>query len=401
MSGELGSVMDDLDLLVLSDNYTSFAKHQIDRLADRVDSVTVLVRYNRIADVAEYLPIDRLAAHKASSRVDRSDQPDNVTVETVPMLYLPIEYHYDRLGRRFHRSVLDAVEPSAFDLVHAHFTWPCGYAAGRLAEDLPAVLTVHENEDWLQDLHESDREGVYDAWRDVDAIVRVNEKDVPLLERFNDRVHSIPNGFSPEEFPTVPRGDARAALGVDEAAEVVFGLGAMKERKRWRDLVDAMVTVDAERDGVACAIAGRGPEKRALRRHVEDRGLDDVVDVLGYVPQGELAHWMNAADVFVLPSEAEGNPTVMFEALGCGTPYVGTNIGGVPEIITSEEYGLLCDPGDVDALAANVVAGLERDWNREAIRAYAEQFTWDAIVARLVDEVYAEVLGVQVSEPRQ
>lgn len=392
-------VLDDLSLLVLSDIYTNFAKHQVDRLAEQVDSVTVLVRYNRLADVAEYVPIDSLEGHKASSRIDRTDQPDNVTVEAIPLVYLPIQYHYDRLGQKFLRRVRTTVEPSAFDLVHAHFTWPCGYAAAQLSETLPSVLTVHENEEWLRDL-QAGPAGVRDAWRLSDAIVRVNEKDVPLLERYNDNVHSIPNGFSPDEFPAMGRSKARERLGLESDDDVVFGLGALKDRKRWGDLVGAMEIVGPERPSVVCAIAGRGPNKSELRRRVEDGGLEDVVSILGFIPQEELTLWMNAADVFVLPSEAEGNPTVMFEALGCGTPYIGSDVGGAPEIITSDEYGLLHEPGDVDALAGNILTGLDRDWDRSAIRAYAERFTWDRIVERLVGEVFAEVLDATVPAPR-
>lgn len=386
------SLLDDRDLLVLSDVYSNFVKHQVDRLAEQVEHVTVLVRYNRLADVAEYIPIDRLEGHKASSRVDRTDQPANVTVETVPLLYLPIDYHYEQLGEKFLRQVRKRVDISTFDLVHAHFTWPCGYAAANLDEDLPSVLTVHENEEWLRELSENGSPKVTETWRDTDAIVRVNEKDVAFLKQFNDSVYSIPNGYSPTEFPPIAPSDARDALGLDSETDVVFGLGALKDRKRWRDLVMAMETVETERESVSCAIAGHGPNKGRLNRLIEARGLTDVVDVLGFIPQSELTLWMNAADIFVLPSEAEGNPTVMFEALGCGTPYIGTNVGGVPEIVTSEEYGLLCDPGDVDELARNILRGLEREWDRSAIREYAEQYTWDVIVERLVNEVFTEVL---------
>ena len=77
----------------------------------------------------------------------------------------------------------------------------------------------------------------------------------------------------------------------------------------------------------------------------------------------------------------------MFEALGVGLPFVGTTVGGVPEIITSEDYGLLCPPADPECLAEKILTALEKNWDREKIRKYAEQFTWENI-AKSVLNIY-------------
>lgn len=392
----IDEVLTDADVLVVSHGYQTFTKNQVDRLAERVNSVHVLVRYNRIADIGEYLPIRRLKPHRRSARIDRTDQPDNVTVIPMPLWYLPIDRHYRKLGEKHYEAVRETVAglPTEFDLIHAHFTWTAGYAAVRLGQerDIPTVLTVHENEQWLAELAEDGPEGVYETWRGADAIVRVNEKDVPMLAAFNDDVYSVPNGFSRAEFPSYDRDEARETLGVSAETDLVFGLGGMRRRKRWHHLIDAMAVLDDRRTDVRCVLAGQGPEVRAFRDRVADRNLSDVVDVRGYLPQEEVALWMNAADVFCLPSASEGNPTVLFEALGCGTPYVGTRAGGVPEILPSDDYGLTCEPDRPERLVEILDEGLSREWDREAIRTYGEQFTWGRIVDQLVDEVYAEVL---------
>lgn len=395
-----GQPLEDLDLLVLGPSYQSFVKNQVDVIARQVNSVTVFVRYNRFADVAEYLPLDWLRPHRRSARIDDSARPANVEVVPIPLYYLPIEYHYDRLGAKLYNRLVGAIDEHdvTFDLIHAHFTHPSGSAAARLSAEtgVPYVLTSHENEDWLAQLHTDGAPDVERAWREAEAIVRVNEKDAPLLRQYNDDVRSIPNGFSRDELPVLDRNQARRNVGIGADQDLVFGLGAMQKRKRWGDLLEAMALVAEERggDSVTCAIAGRGPEKSTMKRRVSELGLEEVVSVLGYIPQSELASWMNAADIFALASESEGNPTVLFEALGCGTPYVGTNVGGVPEIITSEEYGLLCPPGDPETLAERLLEGFEREWDRDRIREYGEQFTWDRVVDRLF-EVYMDVLDME------
>ena len=71
----------------------------------------------------------------------------------------------------------------------------------------------------------------------------------------------------------------------------------------------------------------------------------------------------------------EGNPTVMFECLGCGKPFIGTKVGGIPEIIVSDDYGLLCEPANSEDLAEKILIALDKEWDEEKIRNYAKQFT--------------------------
>ncbi len=124
---------------------------------------------------------------------------------------------------------------------------------------------------------------------------------------------------------------------------------------------------------------------------IEESELGQYVLLAGARPHTEIPLWLNAADIFVLPSLNEGNPTVMFEALGCGKPFVGTRVGGVPEVITSEEYGLLVEPGDADALAEKIMLALNREWNREAILEYAARYSWETIGKEIAD-VYSKVM---------
>ena len=92
-----------------------------------------------------------------------------------------------------------------------------------------------------------------------------------------------------------------------------------------------------------------------------------------------------------LPSLNEGNPTVMFEALGCGKPFVGTRVGGVPEIITSDKYGLMVDPANPEDLAEKILVALDRKWDKNAISRYAQRFTWENIAKEIMD-VYGRVM---------
>jgi glycosyltransferase involved in cell wall biosynthesis len=386
----------DRNLLVLSHHYKNFAKEQIDTLAGHVGEIEVVVRHNPIAEVYEYVPVPQLRTYRKASILDTSSVPENVTVTTASVLWLPFDWSRERLGDRHYRKVLSSIEANdvEFDILHAHFTWTAGYVGARLKYeyDVPFVLTVHENGDFLREEYESGDESIARTWRDADTIIRVNERDAPLLREFNDDVRSIPNGFSRDRFPLHPTAEARDHLDLPRDVPILFSLGVISERKGFQFLLEAMEDVLQTHGDVLCYVGGDGGYRSTLQRMVADRGLEDHVSFLGYIPEHELGWWMNACSVFVLPSLAEGNPTVMFEALGCGKPFVGTDVGGVGEIIDSPEYGVVCPPGDPDALADAILTALDRSWDRDVILDYADQFTWERIADQVV-EVYRDCLA--------
>lgn len=375
----------DKHLLVVTHTYNYFVKEQVDELAADVDRVTVLVRYNRLLDLSSALPFSYFDAYSPERKL--APAPKDVAVLPTPLVYLPIDAWRKRLGdqhyRKIRRVVTDVIDP---DLVHAHFTWTAGYAGVRVAEDanVPCVVTVHENRSTLDRELRSDNSKIHWTWRNADAIIRVNEKDVPTLERFNDDVVAIPNGYSNARYERHEKADAREELGLPLDCPIVFTLGGLEKRKGHHILLRALDRLDEEWSHVRCFIGGTGPREPELREQISQSGLDSRVELLGFVPEADLSKWMHAADVFVLPSLAEGNPTVMFEALGCGRPYVGSNVGGVDEIVT-DELGLYCEPGDPDALAEILREGLERDWDEDAIREAASSYRWSEIADEIAD----------------
>jgi glycosyltransferase involved in cell wall biosynthesis len=74
----------------------------------------------------------------------------------------------------------------------------------------------------------------------------------------------------------------------------------------------------------------------------------------------------------------------MLEALGGEKPFVGTKVGGVPEIIISEDYGLLCEPANPEELAEQILVAFDKEWDGEKIRRYAKRFTWENIANEII-----------------
>ncbi len=138
-------------------------------------------------------------------------------------------------------------------------------------------------------------------------------------------------------------------------------------------------------DAVHFAVAGDGPERARL----EALSPPGRLHLLGSLDVDGVATLYRAADLLVLPSEREGWPNVVTEALAAGLPVVATPVGAMPELLADPYAGSLVRGGDHRALAAEVLRHLQRPCDRERIRAWARRFSWDDPV-RLLAGAFVE-----------
>jgi glycosyltransferase involved in cell wall biosynthesis len=279
-----------------------------------------------------------------------------------------------------------------FDLIHAHFTWPSGYIGVKLKEKYgtPVVTTIHENGDWFDKEIQMNHPSINKAWSGANALIRVNQRDVPVLQQYNECTYSIPNGFSPIFHP-IDTDIARNQLNLPKDSKIIFTLGNLIKRKGFNHLIEAMRLICNQRSDVFCYIGGAGPERDSLQKQIEELHLDGKISLLGSIPSDQLALWMNACDVFVLPSLSESFGVVQIEALACGKPVVSARNRGSEEVITSDDHGLLVNSADSYDLSEKIQIALDREWNCEVILQYAERYTWESIVEEIMG-VYESVL---------
>jgi glycosyltransferase involved in cell wall biosynthesis len=101
--------------------------------------------------------------------------------------------------------------------------------------------------------------------------------------------------------------------------------------------------------------------------------------------------WYNAADLFCLMSEKEGWPNVLLESLACGVPVVASAAGGIPEIVSSENIGLLTDREEA-GIAKSIRHAFAKSWNADELVEHARKFSWDSAAQRLY-EIFAKSLS--------
>ncbi|MFN8051767.1 MAG: glycosyltransferase family 4 protein [Acidimicrobiales bacterium] len=160
-----------------------------------------------------------------------------------------------------------------------------------------------------------------------------------------DRLHVVHCGVDPTDTsPAVERTDGRPV-------ELLF-VGRLEPVKGLLVLLDAVHRLVRDGDDVHLTIVGDGAERGDIEARTAELGLAAAVRFAGYRSDAEVRDHLAAADVFVLPSFAEGVPISLMEALAQEVVVVATNVGGVTELVRHDENGLVVPPGDADALAA-------------------------------------------------
>jgi len=365
---------------------------------------TVRSHFSEIVVVAPVLFSGKLIPN---DRLCKDYQYDNVSVYYPRCLFLPRCLHLPGITNRAKLSfdtrpyVVERLLRKLgkkFDLIHAHFTWPSAYIGVMLKEKLkiPVITTIHEDPAWLSEEDNMNHPLVQKAWLNADALLRANTYDVSTLQNYNVNVYRVPNGFS-TIFRPIDRTACRRALGLPEDRRIVLSVGNLEIIKGHRYLLSAIKSIISEHPDLLCIIVGNGPQKAALEQQIIDEGLFDHVMLAGNKPHTEIPLWMNACDLFVLPSLNESFGIVQIEAMACGKPVIATNTPGSREIIASDKLGLFCQPENEEELAEKIRMGLQMDWDREEILQFAEKFSWEKVagdILRVYDTAIHEFHGL-------
>lgn len=263
------------------------------------------------------------------------------------------------------------------DVLLGSWAYPDGFAAVRLAKklDVPAVVKVHGSD---LDVLSKRPDVKLMLGRGLRAAARVVAVSRPLAERLvelgvePERIDVVPNGVDPAVFKPMDRARARAKLGLSTDARIVLYVGRVEREKGALDLVRALAELGLGH--VEGWIVGGGP---ALWDCAElARQLDSPTWLAGPRPHREISDWLAACDVLALPSWHEGTPNAVIEALASGRRVVATDVGGIPDLVTSSDLGQLVPPKRPTALARALAEAVSTPYVAARVRAQAAIPTW-------------------------
>lgn len=269
------------------------------------------------------------------------------------------------------------------DLVLAYWLYPDAYGAATVAAELGVPLVAGARGSDLRARDAASLALTRTALARSTRVLTVSDDLRRIaVERFGvraDRATTVSNGCNTTIFRPAERAPVRARLGIPTDARLIVFAGRTVPLKGVRELVTAWLELSRSDSNLHLAMLGDGPLRAELEARCAAANVADRAHFPGALPAEQVAAWMQASDVFCLPSHTEGHPNVLVEALACGRPVVATPVGGIVEIV-DEHNGLLTPVDDATKLAESLRAALSRSWDEHALSARFGR-SWDEVAA--------------------
>jgi glycosyltransferase involved in cell wall biosynthesis len=383
-------------LLLIVPHIEVFIEDQANLIRPYFNDMTVLMPMPYFSSIALKLPlVKRRFRFLQLSEKSNNKYQKNYTMVSPKYFTLPINVMQKRFGYLASTNSIKALNKKAakFDLLHAHFL-DQGYIGAKLKSlyNKPLVITAHGGEvydlpfksQWYNTLYRY----VIGEADQVITVSNFNAEKLLSLGVPSKKIHVIPNGYNEAFFKALSVIAMRQKLELPLNKKILLSIGNLVPEKGHTFLIDAMRFVIQKHQDALLIIIGDGILREELERQVKHLGLSGKVLLLGRKSHEEIPMWINACDIFVAPSLTESFGVVIIEALACGKPVVGTRVGGIPEIISSCEVGILVESAHSSSLAEGLLEAMARKWSQMAITSYAEQYSWNQIVPKIIDVYY-------------
>jgi glycosyltransferase involved in cell wall biosynthesis len=358
---------------------------------------------NRQADIVEWVPGVRVIHVKAG--------PADVVIKENLLQYMD----------EFKNNMVKFIIKNSVDyaLIHANFFMSALVAMGiKKKLDIPFIVTFHAL-GHVRRMHQAEADKFpaerlsieEKAVQQADHIIAECPQDKEdLINYYNAPEHKIsivPCGFDAGEFYPIDKQEARRALGLPQNEHIILQLGRMVPRKGVDNVIDALGRIDVKNKPVRLVIVGgeceelteeKSPEYARLVNMARKHGVVDKVLFAGRKNRDVLKFYYAASDLFITTPWYEPFGITPLEAMACGTPVVGSNVGGIKFSVKDAETGALVNPNDPDELAEKISELLNQPhilsrMSENAIERVNKYFTW-ANVAAQVGIIYRNLVPV-------
>ncbi|MCV9888374.1 N-acetyl-alpha-D-glucosaminyl L-malate synthase BshA [Metabacillus halosaccharovorans] len=293
------------------------------------------------------------------------------------------------------------------DLLHVHYAIPhaiCAYLAKQMVKkDLKIVTTLHGTDitvlGYDQSLADMIRFGI-ESSDQVTAVSNALVNQTHELLHPDKKIETVYNFIDDRVYYKKDAMHLKKEYKIGEDEKVIIHVSNFRKVKRVQDVVYAFQKIHRKVKS-KLLLVGDGPEMTYVNRLVRELGLVEHVLFLG--KQDSLEELYSISDLILLLSEKESFGLVLLEAMACGVPCIGTNAGGIPEVILEGETGYICDVGDIETIAIRAIQILsDQDLhNRMAESATIlakERFHSDKIVSQYESIYYKLLEGVKIGD---
>lgn len=248
------------------------------------------------------------------------------------------------------------------DVLYAHF-WDCGIEAGRLSGICGAPVFVATGESKIRVQKYYSKKTIERYLPAIKGVIAVSTKNLEEskqlgLLQYAPRTCVLPNAIDPSEFYFIPQNEARKAVGFEANEKIAVFVGAFCHRKGVLRVVEAVEKID----GVKLILIGSGDQNPE----------SDRILFSGKVPHGDIVKYLNAADVFVLPTLAEGCCNAIVEALACGLPVVSSNLPFNYDIL-NDTNSIMVNPESVTEISEALNTILSKEGLRDELATGAKK----------------------------
>ena len=293
------------------------------------------------------------------------------------------------------------IQKKRVSIIHSHWIIPQGFVGAviRRMINIPHILSVHGTDIHLINSKKLLKSLFRFVGMNTDLITTNSTHTDLLVQKCLSSAASntfvIPMGINIPDFLNNRKSSS------DNCRKEILYVGRLIFWKGVQILIEAFSQILKTQYDCILIIVGDGPIKGDLEELAYNLHISSSVSFLGNISQKDLNYRYSKANVFVLPSinymeQTEGLGVVLLEAMASGVPVIGSNIGGIPDIIEDGVNGLLVSPGDPQGLADAIIQILENPelaarFREAGLKTVRDRFSWDKISDQFI-EVYQEVL---------
>ncbi|AOM82831.1 N-acetyl-alpha-D-glucosaminyl L-malate synthase BshA [Salisediminibacterium beveridgei] len=294
-------------------------------------------------------------------------------------------------------KMAEVIVREELDILHVHYAIPhaiSAYLAKQMVNrDVKVITTLHGTDITVLGYDPSLSDMIRFGIEQSDAVTAVSDDLVSQtreLLSITCPIETVYNFVDHEIYYPRYEKEMEEKIGLTGKELVISHVSNFRKVKRVDDVVRTFALIQAECDAVLMLI-GEGPELPVIRKLVHELGIEEHVRFLGN--QRKIAELLSLSHVSLLLSEKESFGLVILEAMACGVPVVGSNIGGIPEVIEEGVSGYICELGDLTSVRDAVFAITKDPLKHASMRQAAIQragtvFHKDRIVAHYEDVYY-------------